>query len=144
MKITFLNLIAILFIFSGCAVLHHVQLGNIDNRNSMRLVPIEIKVSETGIALNDVKAISKIAMNKKDSQTTEDILQAVQYFQMGPHTGAGVYSIDYIKNIQAMLQERCTNGKITNVTAMRETRKYPVISGEIVKIKAYCAIPKGA
>lgn len=121
-------------------MLHHVQVGEIDNRYPSK--PIEMKVSETGIDLQDVKAISKMALNKGDSQKANDALAIVQYFQMGPHTGAGVYSLEYIKNIDKTLQSQCEGGYLTGITGIRETRKYPVISGEIVKVKAYCMRPQ--
>ena len=144
MKLNHLFLSLLIFIFSGCAALHHVQLGNIDNRNNLNLRPIEVKVSEMGIDLNDAKTLSKLLMNKDSSRQTNEALSFVQYFQMGPHTGAGVYNLDYIKAVQETLRSQCTDGTITGIMAIRETRKYPVISGEIIKIKAYCATPKGA
>ncbi len=128
-----------LLFFTGCAVLHHVQVGQIDNRKAYKLTPIEIKVSEMGIDLNDAKAISNMAMNSYDSQKANDALTALQYFQMGPHTGAGVYSLAYIQDIEKNLASQCPNGFITGITSIRETREYPVIKGEIVKIKAFCA-----
>ena len=128
----------------GCAVLHHVQLGDIDNRDRLTLRPIEVKVSETGIDLNDVKALSRLALGKQDSKGVNSALSFVQYFQMGPHTGNGVYSLEYIQHIQETLTVQCTDGFITGVMAIRETRKYPVVSGEIIKIKAYCATVKGS
>ncbi len=144
MKSKLLIKILAVLLLPGCAVLHHVQLGNIDNRNSVQLRPIEIKVSEMGIDLNDARAMSKLLMNHDGAKQTNDALRFIEYFQMGPHTGAGVYSLEYIKNIQSNLRSQCTDGTITGIMAIRETRKYPVISGEIIKIKAYCATPKGA
>lgn len=138
-----LNLISLVFL-CGCAVLHHVQVGEIDNRKKYDLKPIEIKVSEMGVDLNDVRNISKGLMDKDSGKKTDEALQFLQYFQMGPHTGAGVYSIEYIKDIQAKLLSQCPNGFLTGILSIRETREYPVIKGEIVKIKAYCAIPEGA
>lgn len=131
-------------LLSSCAIMHHIQVGNIDNRNGVNLRPIEVKVSEMGIDLQDAKAISKVLLNKESSHQANDALAMVEMFQMGPRTGAGVYSIDYITNIQDVLRSQCRDGFITGIMAIRETRKYPVISGEIVKIKAYCATSKGA
>lgn len=141
---SFALLVILICLSSGCATLHHVQLGDVDNRENVTLKPIEIKVSETGINLNDAKAISKLVLSQNDSKNTNKALEFIQYFQMGPHTGAGVYSIDYIKDIQTNLRSLCPSGYITGIMAIRETRKYPLISGEIVKIKAYCATLKGA
>jgi len=133
----------ILPFLGGCAALHHVQLGNLDNRAKVNLRPIELKVSEVGVDLNDVKLIAKIAVGKEESKNFRELTEIIQLFQMGPHTGAGVYSLEFLKTVQDTLRSQCNNGYITGIYSIRETRKYPVISGEIIKVKAYCATVKG-
>ncbi len=128
-----------LLLCSGCAILHHVQIGEIDNRKIYQLTPVEIKASEMGIDLNDARGISKAVLNEKSGQQANDILTLVQLFQMGPTTGAPVYNLAYMYKIQKDLQSQCTDGFLTGIQGIRETRKYPVISGEIIKVKAYCA-----
>jgi hypothetical protein len=78
-------------------------------------------------------------LGRERSQQSNDALRTLEYFQMGPHTGAGVYSIAYLESLHKTLQDQCPNGSLTGITGIRETRKYPVISGEIIKIKAFCA-----
>ena len=141
--IRYLLLLTTVMGLSGCAALHHVQVGNIYNRNDVELRPIELKVSEIGIDLNDAKAISRLTMDRQSSKEVNSALAFIELFQSGPHTGAGVYSLDYIKQVNRDLRSQCENGFITGLMAIRETRKYPVIHGEIIKIKAYCATPKG-
>ena len=126
----------------GCAILHHVNIGEIDNRSSFFLKPIEFKVSETGIDLKDVKTISNLMMKSSHAQSSNDAVKALEYFQMGPKTGAPVYNLTAYNDLNQKLRELCPSGKITGIMAIRETRKYPVISGEIVKVKAYCMEPK--
>ncbi len=134
-----LNFISISFIFlSGCAVLHNVQLGDIESSPEYSSVPFELKVSEYGIDLNDVKATSSILMAKGDSQRTNDALTFLQYFQMGPHTGAGVYSIAYVDHMENRIRQQCPSGRITGLMSIRETASYPIVKGEIVKIKGFC------
>ena len=127
-------------ILPGCAILHHVQIGEIDNRAGSKHKPIELKVSETGIDLNDVKAISRGAMGKDGSQQMNDVLGFIQMFQMGPKTGNPVYTTAYIKDLGQQLRATCPNGSLTSLMVVRESRKYPVISGEIVKIKGDCIV----
>lgn len=124
----------------GCAILHHVQIGEIDNRKGYQHKPIELKVSETGVDLNDVKAISRVAVGKDGSKQMNDVLEFIQMFQMGPRTGNPVYTTAYIKNLGEQLRATCPNGSLTGLMVVRETRKYPVISGEIVKIKGDCIV----
>lgn len=122
---------------SGCAILHHVQVGEIDNRAGVVAVPFEVKVSETGVDMGDVKNIAR-AFNTKGGNDGGRLAEAVQYFQMGPKTGAPVYSDKYAEKMIYMIHQQCKDGKVTGLMSVRETRKYPVISGEIVKVTGYC------
>lgn len=125
-------------LFSGCAVLHKTQISEIDNRT--KLVPFEIKVSETGVDMQDVVAIQRGLF--KNSKEVGDAAAIVGLFQMGPRTGAPVYVENYAVDLYKALHAQCPNGMVTGVTSIRETRKYPVISGEIIKIKGYCTTQK--
>lgn len=137
-----MNLITVFFctafILGGCAQLHHVQVGEIESSSEMVSSPFEIKVSETGIDLGEVKSISKTVLKQTNSDAANDILTMIQYFQMGPHTGAGVYSIGYVDHLENRIREQCPSGRITGLMSIRETAHYPVIKGEIVKIKGFC------
>lgn len=124
--------------FTSCAFLHHVQVGEIDNSKGNDLIPIEIKVSEYGVDLNDAKSASQVLMNSKDSQQANDIMTFIQYFQMGPKTGAPVFTYKYANHMELKLREQCPSGRITGIMSIREARQYPVIKGEIVKVKAFC------
>jgi len=135
-KYLFLGLSTLMF--NGCAVLHHVQIGEIDNRPAAHVKAVEMKVSETGIDLNDASLMSKALLNKNASNSVNDALAIVGLFQMGPRTGAPVYTIAYIKDLSKELKSQCMNGTLTGIEGIRETRKYPIISGEIVKVKALC------
>lgn len=125
-------------VLSGCAVLHHVQVGDIDNTTGKSKVPFDIKVSETGVSLQDVKAISRAAVGKEKSKEVEEIANIIALFQMGPHTGNGVYVKDYARNLATEIVQKCPSGQVTGLMSIRETRKYPVISGEIIKVTGYC------
>lgn len=134
MQRTFLALFALTL--GGCASLHHVQIGEIDNRTP--LTSFEVAVSETTVSLDDVKQVSSVLMNDKSSRQTNDALSFIQLFQMGYSTGTPVYNHTYVDHLRDKLFEACPSGQITGLTMIRETREYPVIKGEIVKIKGYC------
>jgi len=123
---------------ASCAQLHHVQLGEVrDSKGDFRT--IEIKVSETGVDLQEAKEIAKIFMrSQKAKDTADDIMATVGLFQMGPRTGNPVYVESYTQKLPEMIRAECPSGKISGITSVRETRKYPVISGEIVKVIAFC------
>lgn len=127
---------------SGCAVLHHVQVGDVDG-NLDKAERFEVLVSETGINTQEAASIAKALTNdsktKKDIQAVQDI---ISLFQMGPRTGNLVYDEHYADKVAREVVSRCPNGHVTGLMSVRETTKYPVVSGEIVKIVGYC-IKKG-
>ncbi len=125
---------------TGCAQLHHVQLSDISNRtNSSPSKQIDIKLSETGVNLQEIADIAKaFSRSDKSSQQIQEVQNIIALFQMGPVTGNPVYVENYWRGVPQMLEAECPSGRITGVTSIRETRKYPVVSGEIVRIKATC------
>lgn len=131
-------------LLTGCAQLHHVQLGEIQSSSSYIQKPFEIKISEVGVNLGEIKDIANATAGGKTKDQANDIADAIAMFQMGPRTGNPVYVKDYAKNLIQLIYEKCPSGKVTGLVSIRETRKYPVISGEIVKVTGYCLIPKGA
>lgn len=124
-------------LLNSCAVLHHAQLGDIDatGKKSKR---IDLKVSETGVNLQEAGRIVRQLGNQSFRKQTDDLTAIIGLFQMGPKTGNTVYSSDYARSLFDMIYAECQSGKISNLTVIRETRKYPVVSGEIVKINANC------
>ncbi len=133
-----LSLLLLACSVTGCAVLHKTQISEIDNRNQYSLVPFEIKVSETGVDLKDVQNIARSFKDSKAADKVGDAAALIGLFQMGPKTGAPVYVEGYAKKLIYAIHQQCPNGGVTGVTSVRETRKYPVISGEIVRINGYC------
>ncbi len=117
-------------ILSSCAVLHHAQLGSIDNAmNSNEIsTPIDIKISETGVNGEEAALIAQ----------QNDIALLIALFQFGNRTGNPVYSEKYAEGLIQEIHRQCPHGKIVNLLSVRETRKYPVISGEIVKVIGEC------
>jgi hypothetical protein len=136
-----LKLIVILFLATGCAQLHHIQLGEIDNRPGLVKKPFDIKVSESGINLYEAAGIVR-AFNKRAGKEAGALAGVIGLFQMGPRTGNPVYVKDYAKDLVQIIYEKCPSGRVTGLTSIRESRKYPVVSGEIVKVTGYCLLPK--
>ncbi len=131
-------------IFSSCAQLHHVQIGDIQSHPDYVMKPFDVKISETGVNLQDAKNIAQaVTQSEETKKQASDIAGIISLFQMGPVTGNPVYVKDYAKNLVQLIYEKCPSGKVTGLMSVRESRKYPVISGEIVKITGYCLIPKG-
>ncbi len=122
---------------SGCAHLHHVQIGQIDNRKALIDVPFEILMSETGVSTEDVAAIAR-ATRTNAGKDAGNVAAIIGLFQMGPRTGNPVYSERYAEKLVYEIYRKCPSGRVSNLVSIREMRKYPVISGEIVKVTGVC------
>lgn len=137
--------LSLALLLCSCAQLHHVQLGEIVDHPNYVAKPFDIKVSETGINIQEAKNISKVFMQKAGQRDAADkIAGVIGLFQMGPRTGNPVYVKDYAQNVGQLIYEKCPSGKVTGLMSIRESRKYPVVSGEIVKITGYCLMRKGS
>jgi hypothetical protein len=129
--------LSLVFLLTSCAVLHHAQLGDIDNQSQG--TPFSVKVSEMGINLREGTEIAKAMTRSIDARNSMDTInEIISAFQMGPHTGNGVFNDHYAEALLDMIRKECPSGKVSGLISVRETRKYPVISGEIVKINGYC------
>jgi hypothetical protein len=134
-------LVFIIALNSGCAALHHIQLSDINNRGEFTLVPFEVKVSETGVDIGSIKDIAR-SNGGRGNQQAGNVAEAIEYFQMGPRTGAPVFTDKYAEKIIFQIHQECPTGKVTGLNSIRETRVYPVISGEIIKITGFCLRPR--
>lgn len=136
----FLFSLGLSFLF-GCAILHHVQVGELDNRKDFVKVPFDIKVSETGVDLKQAgKTVDALGSNK--GHQGEKISNFIEMFQMGPRTGMPIYSVKWAENILYKIYEVCPSGKVTGLMSVREHQDYSVVSGEIVKVTGFCLRPK--
>lgn len=130
----------ILGLLSSCAYVHHTQVGEIVNHSELVSVPFEILVSEIGFDLQEAGAIGRSVIHDKNAGDNLGAATAIiGLFQMGPRTGKPVWGGDnYADNIYLALYEKCPSGQITGLQSTRETNSYPVVSGEIVKIRGIC------
>lgn len=134
------SVVAVTAILSaGCAIMHSTQLGEIDSRVVSKGRKFQILVSETGYNLDEAAGILKAGTQHQ--QTRSDIGKAqaiIGLFQMGPRTGNQVLTDAYADSLFDLLRKECPKGRISGLMSVRETAKYPVISGEIVKLTGYC------
>ena len=135
---------AAVVLLTACAQLHHVQLGEVHSHPEYVQKPFDIKFSETGVNIGEAAQTSKIFLNSAQQKGADQIAAIIGLFQMGPRTGNSVYVKDYAKNLMEAVYEKCPSGMVTGLMSVRETRKYPVVSGEIVKLTGYCLMKKGS
>lgn len=139
----------IIIIFTGiflsaCAQLHHAQIGDVYSPTGYVQKPFEIKMSESGVDIGEATKIAGIFASDSRNEEMQRIAALIAMFQMGPRTGNPVYVKGYADKLIQVIYEKCPSGQVTGLMSVRETRKYPVISGEIVKVTGYCLIKRGA
>jgi hypothetical protein len=125
-------------LLSSCAIVHHVQVGDIESRTDSVRMPFEMKVSETGIDFREAGTITQAVASNQTGNQIKQILDIIALFQMGPMTGAPVFDDKYADSLAKSIYTKCPSGDITGLVMIRETAKYPIISGEIMKIKGFC------
>ena len=121
----------------SCAVLYKVAITDIDTRYH-KGHPIDIKLSETGVNLKEAAQVADSFRGGKDKKA-EDIAAIIALFQWGPKVGNIVFNENYDANLADLIYQQCPSGKITELMSVREMRKYPIVSGEIVRVKGWCA-----
>lgn len=124
---------------SGCVFIHSVQVSEVDSKVVLEGKRFEIRMSEQGFNLEEgtalVEAFANSAGNAKGIREASTILQL---FQMGPKTGNPVFSDDYTDDLIHELKLKCPSGRVSGLSSIRETAKYPVVSGEVVRLIGYC------
>jgi hypothetical protein len=134
-----MRILGLLLFLQSCAIVHHVQVGDIEHKKNHVRMPFEIKVSETGIDIQEAGNLAKsLSGNSKAGKQAEGITDFIAMFQMGPRTGKPIYNETYADSLAKSIYEKCPSGEITGLVIVREMASYPVVSGEIVKIKGYC------
>ena len=119
---------------SSCVYVYQVQVGDIDDRESFEPTPFVVRVSETGVSLEDIGEIAR-ALGSDAGKEGAEFLKMIQ---MGPTTGNPVYNERYAEDLLLLIKQKCPDGRVSGLTSIREQKKYPVISGEIVKITGNC------
>jgi hypothetical protein len=124
---------------SGCVFLHSAQMGDVDSKVVLEGERFEIRISEQGFNLQEgamlVEAFADAAGKAKGIRDAANI---IKLFQTGPKTGNPVFSDDYTDDLIHQLKLKCPSGRISGLTSVRETAKYPVVSGEVVRLIGYC------
>lgn len=123
-------------LLSSCAIKHHVQVGDIERVPGKKLTPFKVLISEQGVDIESAGKILSTVTN--DSGRAKELADIIGMFQMGPRTGNTVFNEKYADVIPTLILEKCPTGKVTGLLMVRESNKYPVVSGEIVKVTGYC------
>lgn len=137
MLTTRLAAIALVACGAGCAELHNVSYGEIE---AGRGRPFEIMVSETGVNVGEAASMARSLNGTSGGRQGSSAEDIISLFQTGPKTGNPVFNDTYADRLHEDLTRACPTMRIHHLIVTRETQKYPVISGEIVKIKGECLL----
>mgnify|MGYP001610868919 FL=1 len=133
--------LCLLPLLQGCAVLHHYQQGEVDSTQG-QLIAVEAKVSEFGLNLSQATTIAgALSKDKTFARNMRSVSQIWQLITWGKKTGNVSFSDDYADTSVTELLKSCPTGNLTGLVSIREMAQYPVISGEIIRVRAYCIHP---
>jgi hypothetical protein len=135
-----LFILLLLLNFTSCAIIHHVQLSDLEQKKNHVLIPFELKVSELGVDLQAAAGMAgSLSRNSESAGRWQQVQDIISLFQFGPKTGKPVFNDTYTDQLAMQIYEKCPNGYITGLMSVRETASYPIVSGEIIRLKGYCA-----
>jgi hypothetical protein len=133
-----------LFFLSGCASLHHVQIGEIDpprtgpKSEERKMIRFEVIESGTGFDANQAASALKSLGGTQAQRSVEAAETTFEELTFGPRTGSLVFNDRFTDVIPTKIRQACPNGRVTGLLVTRETAKYPVVSGEVVRVSGYC------
>jgi hypothetical protein len=134
----------------ACASLHHVQIGELDPPRSVqggasgseefKMIRFEVIESGTGFEAGEagagLRAVGSSSLKMRQSvKGAEDAFEAITF---GPRTGSLVFNDRFPDVIPTKIRQACPSGRVTGLVVTRETAKYPVVSGEVVRVTGYC------
>lgn len=121
-------LVAFLFTqMLGCAHLHHVQIGEIDNREHDNVKRFEIDMGRARINTDNILYdLSSRGYN------------LLSVFSMGPRTGTPGGTAGISGELLERLIEACPSGHITGLTTTRESVNYGYAANESVRVSGFC------
>lgn len=131
-----MKLLLLVFLISSCAIVHHVQQGELIRVKGKTLQKFDVKISETGVNVQEAGDI--LSAVTQDEGRAQEIANVLALFQMGPTTGNPVFNEKYADVLPDIILKKCPSGKITGLLVIREMNSYPVVSGEIVRVQGYC------
>lgn len=106
--------------------------------------PIAVDVSDIGVDTRGIAKTGAAATRTvgRQSGTMKNIAGGIEFLAwattQSPRTGNPTWDDLWADSISQQLRERCPDGVVTGIQTTRESASYPYVSGEIVRVRAYC------
>lgn len=126
---------------SGCAVMHRSAIGEKLPDQGAPPDAIELNISDLGV---DRAAIARdlSAVARSGGSSLRGVGQALEFFtwatSQSPRTGKPTSTDTWADDVPLELRLRCKGGVISGIQTLRESADYPYVSGEIVRVRAFC------
>ena len=140
MRFTYLLIVFLIH----CAFPHHFTMGDLDGTSGKRN-HFQVLVSETGFSFEEGLTIAQAGLLAANRNANMNTARDIQYVKtiialstMGPVTGRKTFNNTYADELADIVYQHCKSGKIVNLKNIRESARYPVVSGEIVRIEGDC------
>ena len=131
-----------IILLGACARLDHIHISDIDQREGT-LTAISVTVNEQAVESSEIVTLSvAIAGALLDSpemvKHANELGDLIYLMQLGPRTGNPTSNGHYAENVLEQLYTQCPSGNITGLRSVRESVTFGPVSGEIVRINAFC------
>ena len=143
MKFSSIIIFILGFLFQ-CSIPYRYTIGDLDNTSS-RKKSFQIIVSETGINFEEGIGVAQGGLylgnpgqNSRGNKNLAYLKILIFLSTMGPTTGQKILNSNYADKLGDVIQKNCPSGRVVNLRNIREAARYPVVSGEIVRIEGDC------
>lgn len=128
----------ILLTFLSCAFVHKHQVQDI-NHKILKGKKFEFMLSEVGVEVAEgVRILGALSNNRNTNSSAQSVAGVIELFQMGPRTGRPIYNLNFTNKLTEKIITACGKQEVSGLTFLREMNKYPVVSGELIKVSGYC------
>ncbi|MBK6686899.1 MAG: hypothetical protein IPG45_20700 [Deltaproteobacteria bacterium] len=129
---------------SGCAVMHRTTIGERFNDADTANTDVDVITSAIGVDTQGLSELSQDSLRSSGGSSGQQLAGIVAFVtwatSQSPRTGEPTATDDWAEANIPRLREQCVGGTLTGLQVVRESARYPYVSGEIVRVKGQCRI----
>lgn len=131
---------------SGCAVMHRTTIGERLLDSETQPTEVEVITSAIGVDTQGLSELSQDGLRSSGSSSGQQLAGLIAFVtwatSQSPRTGEPTATDDWAEANIPRLRAQCTGGTLTGLQVVRESARYPYVSGEIVRVKGQCRIAR--